>query len=281
MKKGITRTVAMAGICALVGATIANAEIGYFNGFEGGSAAGLLSYQSDVSVVASGTGGITSSDGLYHAVIKDPDTLPSGYFSGAFDTFGANNSSFGNGWSSSVDVYIDLQDSAVAAGTYGFDYTIAINNSAGTHAQDNIFHVGALDDGLGGYDLALNASHNTDFVLNTFKLQNGLGTMGTLTQSGWYTFEVAFSESATPDAVDIDFSVYDEGGSLFWTASNLSNPAQYTLSTAGGDRYGWFTYSAATELAVDNIAVIPEPASIAMIGMMGGMGLFIRRRFMI
>lgn len=277
MKKGITRTVAMAGLCALIGVNFANAELGYFNGFEGGSAAGLLSYQSDVTAVASGTGGITSSDGSYHAVIKDPATLPSGYYSGAFDTFGANNASFGDGWSSSVDVYIDLLDPAVAGGTYGFDYTIAINNAAGSHAQDNIFHVGALGDG----SLTLNASHNSDFALNTYKQANGLGDMGTFAQSGWYTFEVAFSESATPDAVDIDFSVYDEGGALFWSASTLSSPAQYTLSTAGGDRYGWFTYSTATELAVDNIAVIPEPASIAMIGMMGGLGLFIRRRFMI
>lgn len=272
--------VAFTAVCALIGANIANAELGYFEGFEGGAPYGLGSYQSDVTVVASGTGGITSSDGSFHAVIKDPETLPDGYYSGAYDTFGANNATFGDGWSSSVDVYIDLLDPAVAAGTYGFDYTIAINNSAGSHAQDNIFHVGALDDGLGGYDVTLNASHNSDFVLNTYKLQNGLGTMGTLTQSGWYTFEVAFSESATPDSVDIDFAVYDDGGSLVWSASNLSSPAQYTLSTAGGDRYGWFTYSAATELAVDNINVIPEPASMALIGLFTA-GIWVKRRFFI
>lgn len=201
---------------------------------------------------------------------------------GAYDHFGASNAVFGNGFTAGTDVYIDLSDSMIAAGTYGFDYSIGIDNNTGSHAQDNIFHVGAISDGGGGFDLKVNGSHNSSFELSAGSINTGAvgASPSTFTESGWYTFQVTFTESATPDSVDILFEVLDDQGSTFFSASKLSNPAQYTLSNVGGDRYGWFTYVETTNgLPVDAtfVQAVPEPTSIVLLGL-GGLIAMRRRR---
>lgn len=266
---------------ALLLTPVAQAEFGYFDGFEGPST-GLLPFNSTVNIVPGG-GTIAASEGSNYALIGPGTT--SGTQTGAFDTYGANNASFGQGWTAGSDVYINLADTAISAGTYGFDLSVGINDNTGAHAQDNIFHVGVYspnDDG--NYDLVVNGSHNSDFVLNEFKLLNspliGSPTYGTFNESGWYTFQVSFTESAVPDSIDILWEVIDEDGITMWSAQNLSNPAQYTASNVGGDRYGWFTY-AVTDLGlpVDGTFVteIPEPASLFLVAA-GGFLLLTKRR---
>jgi hypothetical protein len=266
---------------AMVGgltATSAMAEFGYFESFENATT-GWSPYTSDVNQVASGTNGINATDGSFYGLIGPGQ---SGASSGAFDTFGANNATFGLGFTAGTDVYIDLSDAAVADGTYGFDFTIAINDNTGSHAQDNIFHVGAIDDGSGGFDVAVNASHNTDFGLNPFKINNSpFGTSpATFIDSGWYTFQVSFTPGLA-DAVDVLFEVSKElDGSTLFSAATQSSPAQYSLSTAGGDRYGWLTYvETENGLALDStfVTAIPSPAA-AGVGLLGILGLVMGRR---
>lgn len=273
MKKQLTTTLLAASFFA----SPSFAEFGYFESFED-NAIGWVPFNSTVNAVATGTNGINATDGSFYGVFGPGSTGSTG----AFDTFGANTLTFGNGFTAGTDVYVDLSDADIAAGTYGFDLSIGINDNTGTHAQDNIFHVGAIDDGNGGYDVLVNASHNTDFALNAFKINTSpFGTTPeTFSASGWYTFQVTFTPSATPDSVDILFEVIDESDSTLFSASTLSSPAQYTLSNVGGDRYAWMNYAETTNgLPVDSTFVteVPEPGSLVLLGV-AGLGVFARRR---
>jgi len=264
-------------ILAALFASPAMAEYGYFESFED-SPIGWLAYGSNVNAVASGINGINATDGSYYGMIGP---VYSDY-TGAYDTFGDNNAVFGAGFSAGTDIYIDLSDAQIAAGTYGFDFTVAINNSSGNHAQDNIFHVGAIDNGNGGYSVGVNASHNSGFALNPGQINSSpFGSLPSIfDQSGWYTFQVTFTPSAIPDSVDVLFEVLDDVGGTLFSASTLNGPAQYTLATAGGDRYGWLTYvETANGLAIDStfVSAVPEPTSLALLGL-GGLALMRRRR---
>ena len=245
-----------------VGSTAMAAE-SYFEDFSSGTG-DWNSYYSDIAAV-NGNLKITDSDTQAH--------------SGAFSRLGGYMDTFGAGFTTSADVYIDLTDSEIAADTYGFDLSQAINNDQGNHAQDNIFHVGAVNG-----NVLLNASHNSDFYANANKLQNNQGgAYGTFTESGWYTFEFGFAPSTqVADSVDISFNVYDSSGNEFWSADEVSSSAQYTLSTAGGHRYMWFTFVDSDELLVDNVQVsvnaVPVPGAL----LLGGIGAscvgWLRRR---
>jgi hypothetical protein len=274
MKKQLSLIAAVSALAA----PGAFAEYGYTESFEDASI-GWLSYNSDVTATPTGTNGINATDGSFYGLIGPGSSAAQ---TGAFDTFGANNAIFGPGFTAGTDIYIDLSDADIAAGSYGFDFTVAINNNLGDHAQDNIFHVGAIDDGNGGYELAVNASHNSDAELNPFKVNNSpFGTSPEVfTQSGWYTFQVTFTPSATPDTVDVLFEVVDDGGGTFFSATTQSSPAQYSLSTAGGDRYGWLTFVETDNgLPVDStfVTAVPEPTSLALLAL-GGLAVLRRRR---
>ena len=246
--------------------------IGHFESFET-SADSWNAYQSDVTRVASGTNGVTSFDGDYHMTITDPAEPGEDYFSGTYSWLGGRTGSFGNGFSTSAAVYIDLTDSQVQGGTYGFDLSQAIYKETDSHAQDNIYHIGAFDlENTGTYSVLLGASHNSNFAP-----QAG-SPYTTITESGWYTFEYSFAASATvADSVDIEFAVYDAEGDLFWSQSEVSNPAQYTLSNVEGNGYMWFTFVNADSLAVDAVSMVPEPATMALLGL-GGLAMLRKRK---
>jgi hypothetical protein len=66
-----------------------------------------------------------------------------------------------------------------------------------------------------------------------------------------------------------------------WFNFNFNNIDNLVFESFGGVDDGIGTGSG-TQFAMDDFTyVIPEPASIAMIGLVSGCGVFIRRRFMI
>jgi len=221
MNKGLMiAVVGMASLCVL---GTAQATILHQQDFEGGTTADWNSYKSTLTI------GTDSTSGNKYLVLTDPTTIPEGYHSGAYSWLGGARSNLGVNWSSSADVFIDLNDSRIATGKYGFDLTQAMYDTGGSHEQDNIFHVGAADpEGDGTYSVYLNASHNTDFETNAYKLthtspaySDGL-TPGVFTESGWYTFGVSFAESTDPghpNHIDVQFSVHDDQGTEFWATS--------------------------------------------------------------
>ena len=185
-----------------------------------------------VTRIASGTGGIDSSDGSWHAVMEGNDTsAPFSRFDGYRDTWPGD-------WTAEIDVYLDP---AWAAGT-GFDYSVAANGSDGEHQRDYIFHVGVVEDygPISGKALLVNGSNNADFFTNPFKLVNDNGgDYYVVNTGGWYTLQHEFYDAGGYLAVNLN--LLDDAGNVLWTATR-SNTADTIPGEVGGNRYAWFTH---------------------------------------
>ncbi len=269
MKKGI----AAAAIAATVGLTGASAsgQTVYFQGFEdsgwtsGNAVDGYGNDWNDLSGTIvreeSNSNGVASSSGAAHARLNGP----------AFTRFGGYNSSFGQGFTSSLDVYLD--PSAWSAGQ-GFDYTVAANRQDGSHLRDFIWHVGVVE----GEGLLVNASNNSNgFYAPHLTDANG-GNNYNVTTAGWYTLQQQFVDNG--GVLEVIFSLIDSGDNTLYSITRSTSDDIAT--TVGGNRYGYFTYSnVAGGLAIDNAelaySVIPLPGAAGMA--LAGMGMIgLRRR---
>ncbi len=224
--------------------------------------------------VLSGTNGITSASGVAHAEIyglslqNNVFNVPSLGALSPYTRFGGYSSSFGPGFTASLDVYLDP---AWSDGD-GFDLSVAASKQDGSHLRDFIWHVGIV-----GTDLLVNASNNSDYSYNSFKLLNeNSGNYYTVGSAGWYTLESVFYDDA--GSLSVDFNLRDSGGSLLHTITRGS-VADDIATIVGGNRYGWFTYNNIEGLAIDNtsLAAIPEPATLGLLAL-GGLALLRRRR---
>lgn len=244
------RSALIAGAAMLALATSASAGTLWSNGFES-NANGWFALPGTATRVASGTGGITSASGNYHAQVTG----------GAFTRWGEYN--FGAGgatptafkeYTTSLDIYLDMNVSA--ANDSRFNYTSAINKSDGSgHLRDFVF--------TGGF-------YNTDSD-NRFVISASNNTPGwpsdpgrspiTIRDTGWYTFQHRFFNNGGVLAVEM--KVLDSVNMALGTWL-LSNPGDL-IGLVGGNRYGWFPTAGNafgfSSLAIDNasISVVPLP----------------------
>ena len=256
-------------------ATSGQASVLYSNGFEtnisdwdafGGSFNAVR--------VASGTNGITSASGSFHA-----ENSASGSASrwGGYN-YGAGNAvptSFQEYWTS-VDIYLNVGGGW--ANDTRFDFSSAINNNLGTHNRDFIFNAGFYNDtdgspGSGSSRFVISASTNSQpsgaYAKNPGKAPIAIST------TGWYTFEHHFYDNAGVLAVDMN--IYDAANLLVntWTQSVAAD----VISGIGGNRYGWFDYNQLSTLAFDNAElrtadqVVPEPLSVAVWSLLATIGV--------
>jgi hypothetical protein len=264
-------------ICAIVIAigSHAGAATIYSNGFETDTSGwNVFGGSLDAVRVPSGTNGIPSASGSYHA---ENNPTAAGNWGGY--NYGAGNAvptAFKEYWTA-VDIYLDV-DSAWANDTR-FDFDSAINNSSGTFLRDFIFNAGFYNDATGpGANtnrFVISASNNSQpgsaFAKNPDKLPIAIS------DTGWYTFEHHFYNNGGVLAVDM--SIFDASQSLIntWTI-NTSD----AIAGVGGNRYGWFDYNQLSTLAFDNTAlnVVPEPGTFVLAAMaLAGAGMYgIRRR---
>ncbi|MCB0583010.1 MAG: hypothetical protein KDD10_27280, partial [Phaeodactylibacter sp.] len=197
---------------------------------------------SDVIRQTSGTNsgasglGITSATGVAHAAVTPASA------GATFTRLGGFSSSFGNGFRTSLDVYLDLADPAVLADTYGWDLSSAVSTPAGAHRRDFIFHTA----GSPGQILVA-GSNNTNFTR-----RNDLASINhyTVTTSGWYTFEWVFRD-AGGGVLAVDLNLKNASGTILWTETR-SDPTDIIGSTVGGNRYIWFTFTETSYLPIDN-----------------------------
>jgi hypothetical protein len=211
----------------------------YTNGFENAADAvsidnGTADPMFGVTRVASGTGGITSAAGSWHATAAVD--------SGAFTRYGGYSSTFPTGgYTTSADIYLDTSQSPLGA-DLRFDWSSAISNSSGGHLRDFIFNVGT--DGIGGF--VMSASNNAPgWPANPNR--NPI----TISTSGWYTFQHHFYDSGS-GVLAADLTVRALGSATVLGTWTLSDPTDIIGITVGGNRYGWLVDNA-MPLALDNV----------------------------
>jgi hypothetical protein len=195
----------------------------FFNGFETDTD-GWLDTGGTITRVASGTNGVTSADGGWHAEV----TVGPSNGDGAFTRFGGYSSIFPpGGFRQLVDVYIDP-----AMGDIGNGWALdnALNGNDGVWEEAG--GVGALKATDGNWWLTADA--------------DGAGYLGPpgggvglkINTAGWYTIESQWVENTTdPSMIDRNTFIYDSAGTLLYSNFNLQ---QVALADAGGHRYGWF-----------------------------------------
>ncbi len=195
----------------------------FFNGFETDTS-GWFTTGGNITRVASGTNGVTSADGNWHAEIA----VGPNNGDGAFTKFGGYSNVFPAGeLSQLVDVYIDP-----AMGSIGNGWALdnALNGNDGDWEEAG--GVGAIKATDGNWWLAADG----DGGGYPGPASGGVGLM--INTAGWYTIESQWVENSDdPLEIDRNTFIYDSNGTLLYSNLNLK---QVFLTDAGGHRYGWF-----------------------------------------
>jgi hypothetical protein len=218
----------------------------YFQGFE------IDTYDwSGVTRVGSGSSGVTSAAGDFHAeaaTVAKPDTT------GDFTRFGGYEPVFpANGYTTSMDVYLNVE--AGNPNDTRFDWSSAINKPDGTHRRDFVFNAGFYNDSDAtgsGPRFVISASNNATRS-GAYPKDPGRNPL-TITQTGWYTFEHHF-RNAGGNVLACDLTISTLAGAPLrtWT---LSDPTDIIGSTVGGHRYGWIVIQEFPVLAIDNVSLM-------------------------
>jgi len=199
------------------------AEGNYGNGFEGPKKQTLTHKKLTSSTrVANWASPVKAASGRWQAV-AEKDASSFSRLGGYSDTFPAN------GYTVSVDIYLDMSKNQVL-GTYRrFDWSSAISDTAGNHRRDFIFHVGTNPNDTGNFIVGVSNNAPGWPAGSNVKLW--------ISKSGWYTFKHTFRER--PDGtLAVDMRVLDSNGKVLkkWTRKDASDVIG---STVGGNRYVW------------------------------------------
>jgi hypothetical protein len=250
-------TIGAAVVLGVLTASSAHAAT-YNQGFETDIAGWDVS-GADPTRVSSGTHGVTSASGGYHAEVGP---------SGSIGNWGGYNSSLDGGtvfnpYTTSVDIFLDV--GTTAANDTRFDFSSAINKSGGSFLRDFAFNVGfytSATTGLGsGSDRFVIAAGNNTGRANSYPADPGHNPIA-ITSTGWYTFQSEFTDNL--GFLSVLMSIIDSSNSVIqsWTLNTAD-----AIADVGGNRYGWFLNNEFSTVAFDNatlssVSAVPLPAAL-------------------
>lgn len=265
MKRSTMKEIAagvILSVALLMSAAAANATQIFSQGFET-DAAGWYS----PTRVASGTNGISSASGNWHAISSGND----------YTRFGGYNFGAGGGvpttfqaFTTSQDIYLNLNGGW--ANDTRFDWDVAVNKSDGTFGQDFVFNGGFYNDsdftGTGNR-FVVSASNNATRS-SSYPKNPGRDPFA-ITTSGWYRFQDRFYNNG--GILNVDLSILDLNGTVLnsWTLPGASSIFTNGIASVGGNRYGWFATNEFKALAIDNTtlttASVPEPETLSLLAL--------------
>ena len=246
-------------VLALTSWALADAPPGsYFNGFEQNTAgwfnlSGATIQRQPSGYISSGyASGIASADGSYHArlgIDPSPDTCASGggpqpVYYGPYTNWGGYSSIFPpGGYTTRVDIYLDV---AWASTHFDrrFDWSSAISTPTGGHRRDFVLNAGTEPTGF-----VISGSNNATRC-GAFPANPGR-TPTHIVDSGWYTFEHAFT-GVTGGPLTVVMRVIQKSTNAVMGTWLLVDPTDIIGTTVGGNRYGWFVQNEIDDLAIDN-----------------------------
>jgi hypothetical protein len=169
--------------------------------------------------------------------------------SGAFTRWGGYSDVFpAGGYTTTLDIYLDLADAQAAGDDTRFDWSSAVSTSGCGFLRDFVFNVGFYNGtatcplGGSGARFLINASNNATRSGATPCAPSAIP----VTSSGWYTFTHRFTER--DGALVGTLTVQGAGVSQSW---ELANPGDL-IGNVGGNRYGWFVIQEFSNLLIDN-----------------------------
>ena len=269
-----------------------------FNGFETGT--GDWSFTTSgqtgdangsITQTASGTGPLqlTAFDGNYYGTVHgNTNGYATGYANGGSSFFGFDTSVPpypGAPFSQSIAVYINVNTPAPSnAATPAFWIDESPSSSSPSDA-------GSGGVGYGGeHNFRLSYTGTTVAVT-----ADGSTPLATITQSGWYTFQMIYSKGATDASLAMTtLSIFDKNGNQVGvSAVELDDSDGDPLESQylQGPGYMWLTvwqngfsddYLGIDDVRADTVSAIPEPATLGMLGgallLLAGMGMARRKR---
>ncbi len=234
MKKILATLSGFAAVAVLAVVPLASAATTPFSqGFETDTS-GWNNNGGTVNRVASGTNGVASFEGNYHAEFTA---------AGPFTRWGVYENEFPeNGYVTRIAIHLDM---AEADGSdKRLNYSSAINNPAGNHRRDFIFHAGTVPSTGATNEWAVSVSNNSPgWPLNPARNPIVIDT------TGWYIFEHKFQDNGS-GVLSVEMNLLDSNENQLGTWT-LSDPTDIIGTTVGGNRYGWLVTSAFPNLPID------------------------------
>jgi hypothetical protein len=245
MKKLIT-IIALA-LCSVLANT---ASANFFQGFElYNNGWNYIGGTYDATRVPSGTNGIASHTGNFHAEATGPAQLCDGTVSAATNWGGYSRVFPIAGFTTAIWVYLDM--AATNVNDTRFDWIAdSINNPNCDHRRDFAFNFGWYNDSDftgSGPRFVVSGNTNTGRC-NSFPKNSGMDPFA-ITTTGWYKLEGQFANDG--GTLKVTLRVYNSANALLHTWVR-SDPTDIIGTTIGGNRAGWFPSQEFPFLAFDD-----------------------------